>query len=355
MPTRPDLTRTASFRHAAISRATPIRRIRSLGLDALLVALLVALLAGAPVPVNAQTDDGTGAAIPGPPSACAIPRSTIDLSTTESLTPAAVVAATPNPTRAASAAATPGTPAAETVAPLTAELLSASTTITSCLSERNVETFTAITSDLYRGQQFGTGDPISATLYAELAPTLLPLEYRIVELRDITIVDSRTVTTEVTYTVAYQRRTSVWTFTQDRVDGLLSWVLAGEEAAEPGVPDGATVLEVTMRDDAYSVAGDATADPDVAIALTNLDAEDHEALVLSLSENTGTGALLRNPGPGLPEGVTFIGQATVAAEAEGTLVLANLPPGVYTIVCLLPDENGLPHLRLGMETTFTVT
>jgi hypothetical protein len=241
------------------------------------------------------------------------------------------------------------------VTPLTAELLSASTTITSCLSERDVETFTAITSDVYRGQQFGTGEPISATLYAELAPTLLQLEHRIVELRDITVVDSQTVTTEVTYTVAYQQRTGVWTFTQDRVDGLLSWVLASEEAVEPSVADGATVLDVTMQDDAYTIEGDATTGPDVTIELTNRDGEDHEALVLSLAENTETGALLRNPGPTFPEGVTFIGQATVAAEAEGTLVLANLPPGDYTIVCLLPDENGLPHLSLGMETTFTVT
>ncbi len=362
MQTRPNRSSVTLFGRATISRTMPIRRLRSLGFDALLVAVLGALLTGAPVTVQAQTGDGTGAAFPGPPSACEIPRSTLDLTSTETLTP--VAAATPLPTRTAgtpsdatpvaSSDATPVTPSAA-IAPLTAELLSASTTITSCLTERNVETFTAITSDVFRGQQFGTGEPISATLYAELASTLLPLEHRIVELRDITVVDSRTVTTEVTYTVAYQRRTSIWTFTQDRVDGLLSWVLVNEAAAEPSVLDGASVLEVTMQDDAYTITGDETVGPDVAIALTNLDGEDHEALVLSLAEGTGTEALLRNHGPGLPEGVTFIGQATVGAGAEGSLVLANLPPGDYTIVCLLPDENGLPHLYLGMETSFTVT
>jgi len=347
VPTRPDRPLTALFPPFA-----PIWRVRSLGL----VALLLALLVGSAIPAAAQTEDGTGAAIPGPPSACAIPRSTIDLTTTETLTPAPTATTAPTPTLAASgSAATPGTPAPPTVPPLTTELLSAATTITSCLTERDVETFTAITSDDFRGQHFGTGAPISAEVYAELAPALLPLEYRIVELRDITLVDPETVTTAVTYTIAYQRRTSLWTFTQDQADGRLSWVLASEDAAEPSVPDGATALDVTIQDDAYTVADEATTGSDVAINLTNLDGEDHEALVLSLPEDAGTGVVLRNPGPGLPRGVAFIGQATVAAEAEGTLVLAGLPPGVYTIVCLLPDENGLPHLRSGMEMTFTVT
>lgn len=353
MPIRPDHPRTASFRDATSSRATPIRRIRSLGLTVSLVALLVALRVASPIPAGAQTGDGTGAAFPGPPSACEIPGSTLDLTETEQLTPAA--SATPFTTPAASPSATPGTPSAPAVAPLTAELLSASTTITSCLTERDVEIFTAITSDVYRGQQFGTGEPIPASVYAELAPALLPIEYRIVELRDITVVDERTVTTVVTYTVAYQRRTSVWTFTQDRVDGLLSWILTSEESRDPAIPDGTSSLDVAIQDNAYAITGDSTVGPDVAFDLTNRDEHDHEALVLRLPPETGTSVLLRNPGPGLPEGVAFIGQVTVAAGAEETLALANLPPGDYTIVCLLPDEDGLPYLRLGMETTFTVT
>ncbi len=345
VPTRPDHSFIASFPPFA-----PNGRLRLLGL----VMMLVALLVGSVIPVAAQSEDGAGAAIPGPSSSCEIPRATIDLTTTGTMTP--LPPATPPATRAANGSATPpGTPAPPAVPPLTAELLTAATTITNCLNERDVETFTAITSDVYRGQQFGTGEPISAALYAELAPILLPLEYRILELRDITVVDPETVTAEVTYTAAYQRRSSIWTFIQNQVDGQLSWLLASEEAADPRIPDEASALDITIENDAYAVAGEAAVGPDVVIDLTNLDEEDHEALVLSLSEDTGTDALLRNPGPGLPEGVTFVGQSTVAAGEESTLVLADLPPGAYTIVCLLPDENGLPHLRSGMETTFTVT
>jgi len=353
----------------------------------LVTMILASVIVGSPVLVAGQTDDGTGAAIPGPPSDCVIPQSSIDLTATP--TPIPTPTPTPVPTATeeiatatpiadeASAVASPiaseavpgetdrSTPIATaeepaavvtpTVDPLTAELLSASTTITSCLTERNVETFTAITTDTYRGQQFGSDAPISAEVYDQLAPTLLPLEYRIVELRDITVVDSSTVTAAVTYTVAFQQRTSVWTFTQDRVDGLLAWVLASEDAAPARIPEGASSLDVAIQDNAYTVSSQTTEGPHVALNLSNSDDVDHEALVLKLPIGTSTGVLLQNPGPALPDGVAFIGQSTIPGGSEGVLLLTDLPSGTYTIVCLLPDEDGLPHLSAGMETTFTVT
>ena len=33
----------------------------------------------------------------------------------------------------------------------------------------------------------------------------------------------------------------------------------------------------------------------------------------------------------------------------------NLEPGAYTVVCLLPDADGVPHLALGETATFTVS
>lgn len=377
MPTHQERPQPAWHRDARPlhqSRSDARRTIARKVLVVLAAVILASVLAGSPV-LAAQTDDGTGAAIPGPPSDCVIPQSAIDLTATPTAIPSPTPSPTPVPTarigRDASPVASPvaspasgratpagtGTPAAiatPAVDPLTAELLSASTTITSCLSERNVEIFTAITTDVYRGQQFGTDAPIPAEVYAQLAPTLLPIEYRIVDLRDITVVDADTVTTLVTYTAAYQLRTNVWAFRQDRVDGLLAWVLADEEGAAVRIPDGAVTLDLAIQDNAYTLSSDEAASANVALNLSNLDGVDHEALVLRLPEGTGSEMLLENPGPALPDGVAFIGQATVPAGAEGVLVLANLPSGTYTIVCLLPDEDGLPYLSSGMETTFTV-
>jgi uncharacterized cupredoxin-like copper-binding protein len=52
--------------------------------------------------------------------------------------------------------------------------------------------------------------------------------------------------------------------------------------------------------------------------------------------------------------VTYIGAATTTAGNEGQLVLVDLDPGEYTIVCLFPDPEGIPYLAQGMEATFTV-
>jgi uncharacterized cupredoxin-like copper-binding protein len=63
---------------------------------------------------------------------------------------------------------------------------------------------------------------------------------------------------------------------------------------------------------------------------------------------------LRASGPDLPQEVTYIGAATVTAGNEGQLVLVDLEPGEYTMVCLFPDPDGIPHLAQGMEAAFTV-
>ena len=77
-------------------------------------------------------------------------------------------------------------------------------------------------------------------------------------------------------------------------------------------------------------------------------------LVLRLAPGYTTVDLLRASGPDLPEEATYIGTATVTAGDEGDLVLVDLEPGEYTLVCLFPDPEGIPHLAQGMEATFTV-
>jgi hypothetical protein len=77
-------------------------------------------------------------------------------------------------------------------------------------------------------------------------------------------------------------------------------------------------------------------------------------LVLRFADGVTSADLLRQPGPGLPRGVSYVGQATVPAGGRAELVLVDLAPGDYAIVCLFPTPRGTPHLALGMEATFTV-
>lgn len=308
-----------------------------------MIGLALAGMLGLGIPMPGMAQDGTGAATPTPPSACTIPRATIDLA---------------NPPSAdASPVATPiASPEASPVAtdPLNAELLGAANTIAGCLNEQDAETYAMITSDDYRGALFGLDEPLSAAAYEELASTLPDVDHRIVELDDVTIVDDTTTTATVTHVSAYQQRTAVWTFVQEDVEGVQAWVLDREEPVAPVVPEGAEEIAIEIADNRYDLSSDSIATPDVVFSLTNNDDIDHEALVLSFARGTTIDDLLQNPGPTLPEGVTFIGQATIPGEADGTMVLADLPPGSYTIVCLLPDDEGLPHLASGMVTEFTV-
>ena len=120
-------------------------------------------------------------------------------------------------------------------------------------------------------------------------------------------------------------------------------------------PAGAVRVAVDLSDYAFSLSRSGVAGPDVVLAGTNTGREDHEILVLRLARGVNTDTLLREPGPGLPDGVTFIGQVTIPPGGQADLVLVDLPPGSYAIVCLLPDDDGTPHLALGMRARFRVT
>jgi hypothetical protein len=251
----------------------------------------------------------------------------------------------------ASPAASPEV-AADPNAGLLAELEATANSIFGCLNERNFEMYARMTSDTLRGQQFGSSEPMPASQFVPLAATLPDVDYRIVEFGNIEVIDETTVAVDVSYVSAHQLKASTWTFVKAEVDGLQAWVLDRETPLPAPVPEGASVIEVTFQDTAYTLSPESASGPDLVLALDNPTDEDHEALVVRLDEGVTTATLLQG-GP-FPEGVTYIGQATVLAGGSGTLVLTGLEPGAYTIVDLLPDANGLPHLSSGMEATFTI-
>ena len=119
-------------------------------------------------------------------------------------------------------------------------------------------------------------------------------------------------------------------------------------------PPGAAPIDVEIGDRSFTLDKRKVSGPDVVLSGTNGSDEDHEMLVLRLAPGYTTADLLRASGPDLPREVTFIGAATVTAGDEGDLVLVDLDPGQYTLVCLFPDPEGIPHLAQGMEATFTV-
>jgi hypothetical protein len=320
---------------------------------------------------SAAQDDGTGGAPPLEETSCVlVPASDIeDLMAGNDLaaaTPvASPVAATPV-TGASPVAATPVTAASPGASPvaeaapsfdaelLTEDLTATSTSLASCLSEGRFLDAAERTAPVFRGQLVGNGRPLPAEAFASIAATFPETTYQVVEIGNATLVDESTATADIVWQVGHQVRVDRWTFTLERVQGLEVWVVA---RAEPGTLEPAreaAVIDVTITNSQYAlnparIEGDA-----VEFRVNNQDGIDHELLVLRLAEGVTTETLLTTPGPELPEGVTFIGQATVPAASNGRLLLADLEPGTYTIVCLLPGESGVPHLAEGMEATFEV-
>ena len=327
----------------------PSRRRRAVLATALSLSLAGGVFGEAGL---AAAQDGTGAATPTPPSTC----EPVAVGAGESATPAESPAVTAAATPAATPGATPATlelgPAPSD--PLAQDLEAAATAIAGCLSDGNYDTLAQMTGDAYRGQLFGMAAPLDAATFAGLAPTLPQVAYQVLSVENVTETGETSATAEVTYQLAHQLRAGTWTFTQQDVGGETVWILDSETAMPAPVPDDATPVDVQIASNAYTLSTSSVAGNAVALTATNADSVDHELLVLRLADGMTTQDLLQSYGPTLPEGIAFVGQVTIAAGGEGTLVLTGLQPGTYTIVCLLPDANGTPYLVNGMETTFAV-
>jgi hypothetical protein len=262
--------------------------------------------------------------------------------------------ATPVSTRVA----TPVQGAPDPAALLSAELTAVAESLAACLSAGDAETVTQLAAERYLGQLFGSSVPFSRDEYVAIASQLTPISTRIISVEDVTPSGDDLATAVVTQVVGNQLLRAEWTFEpapgDERRARESMWRLAGERHMPVSPPPGAAPIDVEIGDRSFSLDERTVSDPDVVLSGTNVSDEDHEMLVLRLASGYTTDDLLRASGPDLPREVTFIGAATVTAGDEGNLVLVDLDPGEYTLVCLFPDPEGIPHLAQGMEATFTV-
>ena len=254
--------------------------------------------------------------------------------------------------------ATPVQPAPDPAALLSEELTAVAESLAACLSAGDAETVTELAAERYLGQLFGSSVPFSKDDYVAIASQLRPIPTRIMSVEDVTPSGDDRATAVVTQVVGHQLLRATWTFEPapggERRARESKWRLAGERQMPVSAPPGAAPIDVEIGDRSFTLDKRKVSGPDVVLSGTNISDEDHEMLVLRLASGYTTADLLRASGPDLPREVTFIGAATVTAGDEGDLVLVDLDPGQYTLVCLFPDPEGIPHLAQGMEATFTV-
>jgi uncharacterized cupredoxin-like copper-binding protein len=264
----------------------------------------------------------------------------------------------PAATPVSAIAATPVQPAPDPAALLSEELTAVAESLAACLSAGDAETVTELAAERYLGQLFGSSVPFSKDEYVAIASQLRPIPTRIMSVEDVTPSGDDRATAVVTQVVGHQLLRATWTF-EPAPDGERRaresmWRLAGERQMAVSAPPGAAPIDVEIGDRSFTLDTKTVSGPDVVLSGANISDEDHEMLVLRLASGYTTADLLRASGPDLPREVTFIGAATVTAGDEGDLVLVDLDPGDYTLVCLFPDPEGIPHLAQGMEATFTV-
>jgi hypothetical protein len=217
---------------------------------------------------------------------------------------------------------------------------------------------TQLASERYLGQLFGSSVPFSREEYLALASELTPIPTRIVAVEDVTLSADDRATALVTQVVGNQLLHAEWTFEpapgDERRAGESVWRLAGERQQPVSAPPGVAPIDVEIGDLTFTLDETTISGSNVVLSGSNVSDEDHEMLVLRFAPGYTTADLLRASGPNLPAEVTFIGAATVLAGGENDLVLVDLEPGQYTLVCLFSDQAGTPHLAQGMEATFTV-
>lgn len=344
-----------------------------------ILAATLALSIGLGV-TNAGAIDGTSGSTPVPVDMCALHPAAPMQPATPDATPIAdepVVVATPMASPEASPVGSPmaspvaspvvDVPMASPIAspvvdiptteatsdPVKDDLAAAASSILTCMSENNVEVLTLVTSPDFRGTWLGIGAPLEDADFASILPMMPRLPYEFVDILRVDT-DGPTANITVVYTVGKQVMTADWVLTRADAGDTQVWRVGASSPVATAVPADAPVMNVDIQDGSFRFTPDRSAGTELVLQVTNNGQNVHEVLILRTPSTMSVAQMVASP-TGVPEGATFIAQATVPVGESGTIVLSGLRPGTYTVVDLLPDAAGMPNASSGMFTTFKVT
>lgn len=321
-----------------------------LGLLATLLLATVALAAGRSSAVSAQPAT-PGAATPSAASAdCA---------------PPALVPAPNIPGSVANGVS--GTPLAGiAVDQATADQISALVdSLGACLTAGNAQAVAELVTDRYLGDAYGAGQRMTRADYLALAPSAPVVPVTVVSVDQINFTSKDTVTAQVVTIQGNQLRTEDWTFLFQRSRAVSAtpaaeagdgyWFVHQVAVLDSTAPQGAAEMKAVQSDYAIKLTPAEAKGSDLVVTVQNTGKETHEFLALKLDAGASLDQLIRPTSDTFPANIHVIGQETIAPGETRALVLVDLAPGTYTVVCLLPDDDGVPHLALGETATFTVS
>jgi hypothetical protein len=120
------------------------------------------------------------------------------------------------------------------------------------------------------------------------------------------------------------------------------------------IPEGATVIDGELVDYAFELSQTSAPAGDIAFTVTNTGEYPHEIAVLQLPDGITIDDVFADES--LFAQVQFFGFTFAEpGQAANPLVLRDLPPGTYTLVCFVDVPEGVPHVMRGMVLEFEVT
>jgi hypothetical protein len=118
-------------------------------------------------------------------------------------------------------------------------------------------------------------------------------------------------------------------------------------------PEGATVVTGELAD--YEFVLDTTSAPagDIAFEVTNTGQYPHEIVIVQLPEGITIEDVFADES--LFEEIQFFGFAFAMPGDTASLVMVDMEPGTYTLVCFVDEPEGVPHVARGMIAEFEIT
>ncbi len=236
--------------------------------------------------------------------------------------------------------------------------------LTACLTSGNADTVAELVTDRYLADAYGGGERMTKEDYLALAPFAPVIPFTLVSVGEIGFSSKDTATAQVITIQGNQLRTEEWTFLFRRsrqasatptAAGEGHWLVHQVALLPSAAPSGASTAKAVQENDEITITPGTIEGPDVVFTIQNNDQETHEFLALRLVEGATVDELIRPTSDIFPANIEVVGQETIPAGETRTLVFVDLDPGTYTVVCLLPDEDGVTHLALGEQATFTVS
>lgn len=237
--------------------------------------------------------------------------------------------------------------------------------LAACLTSGNAQAVSDLVTDRYLADAYGAGQRMTKEDYLALAPAAPVVPVTVVSVGQVDFASNETATAQVVTIQGNQLRTEDWTFlfrrsravsaTPSATPGEGHWLVHQVSVLTSAPPQGAAEMKAVQSDYAIKLTPASVQGSDLVVTVQNTGKETHEFLALKLGAGASLDQLVRPTSDTFPSNIQVIGQETVAPGETRTLVFVDLAPGTYTVVCLLPDADGVPHLALGETATFTVS